>query len=709
MKQLTNQLKSGDLNIQEVPMPLLGKGMVLVRNHYSLISAGTEGSTVKTARKSLIGKAKERPQQVKQVLQVLQQQGPVQTYRAVMKKLDAYSPLGYSCAGEVIAVGAGVTGFTVGDRVACAGAGYANHAEVVQVPVNLCVRLPKEADLAKAAYNTLGAIAMQGLRQADLRLGESCAVIGLGLLGQLSVQLLKASGVEVFGIDIDPKVVALSKEKAGIPAWERSTSGLEALLLDATNGQGVDSVIITAATSSLDPINFAGQICRKKGKVVVVGAVPTGFEREKYYRKELDLRMSCSYGPGRYDLEYEEKGYDYPYAYVRWTENRNMQAFQELVHRQLLNLDYLTTHTVTIEEAPNAYDMIVNRSESFLGILIQYDTNSPLLSERVITNNPEKPEKIGVGFIGVGSYAQSHLLPNLPQQGISRVGILSNSGTSSKKVAEKFGFQYCTDSLEDLMKDDPLNTVFIATRHDSHAPYVLAALQQQKHVFVEKPLCLQPEELESIKAAYEASGSQLMVGFNRRFAPLVQRIRKQLNDGPLSMVYRINAGVIPKDTWIQDMELGGGRVIGEVCHFIDLCLYLIQSRITQIQAQALPDANGLQDTLSIQLQFQNGSIASIHYFANGSKALPKEYLEVYQSGFTALLHDFKQAELYGKSKTKLKKISQNKGQAQMVQAFFGALAQGKAAPIPAQELFEVTEVTFKVLEAIKTGETVKAR
>jgi len=381
MKQLTQKLKNGSMQVLEVPIPQLQNGWLLVRTHYSLISAGTEGSTVSAARKSLVGKAKERPQQVKQVFDTLKSQGPVQTYRAVMKKLDAYSPLGYSSSGKVVSVSYDVKGFAVGDLVACAGAGYANHAEVVAVPANLCVKLAPDANLKHAAYNTVAAIALQGIRQADLRLGESCAVIGLGLIGQLTCLMLHASGIRVAGIDIDPYAVEMARKYCIDADFERSTPGIAEKIKGFSDGLGVDAVIITAGSSSLDPINFAGELARKKGRVVVVGAVPTGFDRDPhYYRKELELKMSCSYGPGRYDPRYEEKGIDYPGAYVRWTENRNMQAFQELVYSGKVDIDYLTTHEFTLEEAAAAYDLILKRSEPFLGIVLTYDVDKPFLT-----------------------------------------------------------------------------------------------------------------------------------------------------------------------------------------------------------------------------------------------------------------------------------------------------------------------------------------
>ncbi len=707
MKQLTQQLKSGDRRVQEVPLPIASAGMLLVRNHYSLISAGTEGSTVMTARKSLVGKARERPQQVKQVLEVLKKQGPVQTYRAVMKKLDAYAPLGYSSAGEVIEVGEGVPGFAEGDRVACAGVGYANHAEVVAVPQNLCVKLAPSTDLKAACYNTLGAIALQGIRQADLRLGESCAVIGLGLIGQLTCVMLRASGVRTFGVDIDQVAVETARKHSCDEAWQRSSTGIADDVARLTSGLGVDAVIITAATSNLDPVNFAGEIARKKGRIVVVGAVPTGFDREpNYYRKELELRMSCSYGPGRYDLDYEEKGIDYPAAYVRWTENRNMQAFQQLLERARIQLDWLTTHEFSLDDAPRAYDMIVERSEPHLGIVLKYDTEKPLQRAAIVVRDSRPVQRVGIAFIGAGSYAQGNLLPNIPKNDrdvICRT-VMTNSGTTSKRVAERFGFERCTSDVQDILASDEINTVFVATRHDSHASYVRQSLEAGKHVFVEKPLCLTESELaEIIELHVSRNQLQLMVGFNRRFAPLARVLKDGLGPGPMAMIYRVNAGTIPADNWIQDREIGGGRIVGEACHFIDFLTFLCGSLPSLVHAVAVPDPAGLHDTATINLQFANGSIGTVSYFANGSKALAKEYLEVYQSGRTAILQDFKQLEVHGVGKPFRKKLlNQDKGQAQMVRAFLEKVKSGGPPLIAPDELARVTQVTFAVHESLKT-------
>lgn len=705
MQQLTQKLSNGEMTVQEVPAPVLNKGMVLVKTHYSVISAGTEGSTASTARKSLIGKAKERPQQVKQVLEVLAQQGPVQTLRAVTKKLEAYSPLGYSTSGEVIGVGEGVSEFVIGDKVACAGAGYANHAEIVSVPVNLCVKLQNNADLKSASYNTVGAIALQGIRQADLRLGETCAVIGLGLLGQLACLMLRASGVRVIGLDVNEAAVEKAKQYCVDLALVSSAPGAESQIMQFTNGVGADAVIIAAATSSLQPINFAGAIARKKGKVVILGAVPTGFDRDPYwYKKELELLMSCSYGPGRYDVNYEEKGIDYPAPYVRWTEKRNMEAFQQLLYDGKINIDYLTTHQFAFEEAPSAYDMIVNKTEPYLGIVLKYNIEKEFSVSTRITLNPAKGEtQISVGFIGAGSYAQGSLLPNIPKKDarISKKGILTNTGTTSKRVAERFGFEFCTSDERELIENASINTLFVATRHDSHAEYVLKGLKAGKHIFVEKPICITENELSEIVSAYKGD-TQIMVGFNRRFSPLSEILKRKLSSGPMTMIYRVNAGKIPKDTWIQDMELGGGRIIGEACHFIDYMTWMNGSLPLRVYATALPDAEHNNDTVTIHVTFANGSTGVVAYYANGPKSLPKEYIEVYSSGAAGILDNFKSLRVFGKSKFKKKLFNQDKGQKQMIEKYLDSIASGKPL-ITFDEIVSVTKATLAVLKSFQTG------
>ncbi len=709
MHQLCQKLKNGKMEIIETPVPSLQKGQILIKAYYSLISAGTEASTVKAARKGYIGKAKERPQQVKQVIETLKAQGPVQTYRAVMKKLDAYSPLGYSCAGKVVEVASDVTGFSAGDLVACGGL-TACHAEIISVPENLCVKLKPDADMKQAAYNTLGAIAMQGVRQADLRLGETCAVIGLGLLGQLTAIFLKASGVQVVGVDIDQTMVEAGQKHCLDLALNRNAAGIEQTILELSSGMGCDCVIIAAASSSLDPINFAGAIARKKGKIVILGAVPAGFDREPYfYKKELEIKMSCSYGPGRYDPAYEEKGIDYPFAYVRWTENRNMQAFQALIQSGRIDISYLTTHCLKLEEAPRAYDMIMEKSEPFIGLLIEYDVSKKVEKKPILIKTlKQKTARVGIGFIGAGSYAQSHLIPNITKDNdVALIGVKTATSASARSVAERYGFNFCTGEENDIFENKDINTVFIATRHNTHAEFVIQSLKAGKHVFVEKPICLNPAELDTIKQTH-TSDLSLMVGYNRRFSPLAQKIKDTIKTAPMSMLYRINAGNIPADSWIQDLETGGGRILGEVCHFVDFLTFMNGSLPVSVYGTVMDDPSHMNDVLNVSLTYQNGSIGTISYYSNGAKSFPKEYVEIYGHGSTAVLNDYKELKIYGTGKPYAKKLLvQDKGQKQEVKLFIDAIKKGTATPISIEEIFNTAEVCFGIIESIRTRLPVK--
>jgi predicted dehydrogenase/threonine dehydrogenase-like Zn-dependent dehydrogenase len=718
MMQVTQKLKDGDVRVKEVPFPMLEKGSVLVRNIYSCISIGTESGKVNAARKGYIGKARERPQQFKQVLEKVGREGIVQTYRAVMKRLDALSPLGYSCVGHVVEVAPEVKEISVGDFVACGG-GSANHSEVVCVPENLCVRIHPETDLKQAAYNTLGAIAMQGVRQSEARLGEVCAVIGLGVVGQLSCILLRAAGIRVIGIDTNKRLVSLAEKNCVDVALERTEKGIKDKILRSTNGMGADAVIIAASSDSLDPINFAGAISRKKGTVVVIGGVPTGFDREPdYYQKELTVKMSCSYGPGRYDSEYEVKGRDYPYAYVRWTERRNMQAFQDLIYQKRIDLGYLTTHTFSLDNAPLAYDMILRKSKPFMGVLIEYDYKKAIQNSSVSTAK-ERGTKAGsrsisVGFIGAGSYAQRALLPNIVKRGdISAKGIMTKSSTSSRSVADKFGFEYCTSNPDDILGNPETNAVFIATQHDSHGRYVIRALEADKSVFVEKPICVYPEELEEIRKVIEKRRGEgrrdiLMVGYNRRFSPLTKELRRCLSVGPMSMIYRINAGFEESDSWAQDREIGGGRIVGEACHFVDYASFMCNSLPVSVQAISMDDARNNRDTTIISIKYQNGSIANISYFANGSHLVHKEYVEVYQDGMTAILDDYRKLTVFdGRRRIEKKLSGQNKGQKEEVEAFFQAVRDGNSSVMPFEEIYSGANVIFKALESMQSGNVVR--
>jgi polar amino acid transport system substrate-binding protein len=704
MQQLTQQLKSGKMEILEVPFPALNKGTILVRNHYSVISAGTEGKTVTDARKGYIAKANSRQKEVKMVIDMVKTNGLLPTYKLVMNKLEAPAALGYSTAGEVIAVGADVSEFKVGDFVACGGAG-ASHADVVAIPVNLAVSVPKHVDIKQAAFSTIAAIAIQGIRQADLRMGENCLVIGMGIVGQLTYKILEASGMYPIGIDVSNIQVKQSKEAGILNVYNRTQEGLDEIILNFTKGQGADSVIITAGTSSLDPVEFAGAMARKKAKVVIVGAVPTGFSRMHYYKKELDLKMSMSYGPGRSDINYEEKGIDYPIGYVRWTENRNMQSYIDLLASKRLDISSLISHTFSLAEASKAYDMILERVEPFAGILIQYDQETELISKVALKNQTYKPEEANVGFIGAGSFAQGTLIPNM--KGFCNfVGIATGRGNTAKYVGDKYGFNYLAASADEIVKDSKINTVFITTRHNLHAENVLKAIQNGKNVFVEKPLAMNEEELSKIKLAYETANvkgnsKQVMVGFNRRFAPAVQDLKKLfLPEQMKSIAIRVNSGVMPVDHWVNDPEIGGGRIIGEACHFIDLAMFLADSLIVSVSADAIQDANNLNNTVVINLKMKNGSIASINYFANGNKAVPKEQIEVFSGGTIAQIDDFRSLKIFGNKSKTIKYKGQDKGHAKGVQTFLKSIKEGKSCPIPFEESYLSMLATFKVNQSI---------
>lgn len=700
MEQLTQSLKDGKMALTEVPFPALKSASVLVRTHYSVISPGTEGKTVKDARLSYLGKAKARQEEVKKVIASAKTFGVKKTYDMVMNKLEAYSPLGYSCSGQVIAVAEDVQHIRVGDWVACGGASAA-HSEVVCIPQNLCVPVPNPDLLKEAAFTTIGAIAMQGFRQAELQLGESCLVIGLGIIGQLSMQILKAAGIQAIGVDIDHKQIELAK-KSSSSVYHRNDSQLEGIVNSLTNGFGVDAVLITASTSSTDPVELAGEMCRKKGKVVIVGNVPTGFSRKNYFKKELDLRMSSSYGPGRYESNYEDKGLDYPISYVRWTENRNMQSFVQLIANKSIDIESVVTHEYAFEKAPNAYQTILDGEEVVGGIVLKYDVEKELKNEvQIASHQTIKNSKLKVGLIGAGSFAQNFLLPVLKQTDVELTSIATARPNNAKYVADKYHIPSCLADASEMALQKEVNTVFVLSRHDSHAKYVKEALKANKNVYVEKPLCLNELELEEIMKVYKESSAGLMVGFNRRFSPMIQSLQKFLgNELPKAIHYRINAGNLPADHWVHDSKVGGGRIIGEACHFIDLCRFLSGSEIESVSAEAIQDHLPTSDKVIMNFKFKNGSIASISYFGNGSKTLAKEYLEVHSGGKSAIVDDFKELRLYDQ-KAKVEKGKQDKGYQGEIEALKHAVNQGSEMPISFQEIYEVTLASFKVLESIQ--------
>jgi predicted dehydrogenase/threonine dehydrogenase-like Zn-dependent dehydrogenase len=707
MKQLIQNFKTGELYVDEVPIPSLTEGFVLVANQYSLISAGTEKSTVSTGQASLLGKAKKRPDLVKQVIQNYKKEGLKATLEKVKTKLDSLKALGYSSAGVVLASMDTYKMFQPGDFVACAGFEYASHAEIVAVPQNLVAKVPQGVSLSDASYTTLGAIALQGLRQSDPKLGDNICVIGLGLLGQITCQLLKANGCNVLGIDVSRDMVALANEIRSAKAILRNDSNLFPVIENFTNGHGFDKVIITAAGNTNDPVELSGQILRKKGAVIVVGAVKMDVPRDPdFYKKELELKLSCSYGPGRYDPRYEEGGMDYPYGYVRWTEQRNMQAFLQLVASKSIDLAPLTTHTFEIDDAVKAYDLILgNVKEKYVGILLKYN---PQASEQQTTFNvnTNQIKKVNFGFIGAGSFAQSYLIPNAKLCG-SLDTVVTLDGINSKNVAEKFGFGSASTDPETVFDNDSINTIMIATQHDTHAKYVIQGLKKGKPVFVEKPLAMNIDELNMIIKTYNESKSPaLMVGFNRRFSEICIKAKEEFEmiNEPLVLNIRINAGYIPRDHWTQTKS-GGGRIIGEVCHFIDLMQYFTDSEPVKVFAECIDSKNENlknDDNVSITIKFADGSIGNLVYTANGDKGLPKERYELFAGNSTFVIDDFRKAVLYRDNKTSVIKTS-GKGHKQEVEAFVSAVSSGEPIPIPFRSMCLTTLTTFKILESLTTG------
>jgi threonine dehydrogenase-like Zn-dependent dehydrogenase len=592
MKQLIQNFKTGDLYVDELPAPSLSNAMVLVENEFSLISAGTEKGTVKVAQSSLIGKAKQRPDLVAQVLQNIKKEGLMATLEKVRTKLDSLKALGYSTAGVVKASMDTNGKFKVGDRVACAGQDFASHAEVVAIPQNLVVKIPDNVSFEEASFTTLGAIALQGVRQANPTIGENICVIGLGLLGQITCQLLAANGCRVFGIDVSTTMVDLAKKVSNTTAVSRNDVGLKTAVETFTRGMGFDKIIITAAAPTNDPIELSAEIARKKGQIIIVGAVKMDLPREPYFfKKELELKMSCSYGPGRYDKVYEELGNDYPYAYVRWTEQRNMEAFLDLVALGKLNLKELITHTFDIDDAVKAYDLVLGKvQEPFVGILLRYPPSNTKHTKTIAAVAQKTTGKLNASFIGAGSFAQSYLIPNLKGLNVALNTVVTNNGINAKNVAGKFGFASASTNAEEAIIDKNTNVVFVASRHDSHAAYVEKALKANKHVFVEKPLCLNETELASIDAIMQKNSTALlMVGFNRRFAPVsveLNRLFSKITE-PKVVNIRVNAGFIPLDHWTQQTEIGGGRIVGEICHFIDLMQFFTNAKPIKVYADCI--------------------------------------------------------------------------------------------------------------------------
>ncbi len=715
MKQVVQSYKTGDLKVLEVPVPMIKSGGAIVHNAYSLISSGTEKSGLTFAKKNLILKALQRPDLLKKVLSKMKREGIVSAFRGAQGQLDSWVALGYSSAGIVSE--SQDEEFGRGEKVACAGVGYASHAEVVYIPRNLCVKIPQNVSLEEGAFATVGAIALQGVRQAAPNLGEKIAVIGLGLIGLLTVQILKANGCLVLGTDLDLSKVTLAKELgADMTAPLEQAQGLTERF---TDGYGADAVIITASTASSQPIELAATLSRFKGRVVVVGAVGMNLPRDPFYKKELDLRLSMSYGPGRYDETYEEYGLDYPYGYVRWTEKRNMEAFLQLISQRKVTLERLITHRFPIQDAARAYEILTGKTaEPCIAILLSYPqevSENTLKKDRTIElySNQSSPtfssrDKIrNIGVIGGGNFAKGVMLPALRKLGVTFKGIAAATGLTSRSLGEKYGFSYATTDPQEIFSDTDIGSIFIFTRHNLHTPFILQAIEAGKAVFTEKPLAISEDQLEELTNYFQQQIKQsktiplLMVGFNRRFSSLAIKLKQFFlnRTTPLVLNYRVSAGILPENSWIYDPNIGGGRIIGEICHFVDFLCFLTDASITKLHVDCIRTSRRdirSEDNIIISLEFSDGSIGQISYLSCGDYSTSKEFIEIFGDGKTAILDDYRRLALIEKGKKRLLKMTQNKGHIEELKVFFQA-AEGKMTPpFSIEHLFAVTRATFDI-------------
>tara|TARA_A100000164_G_scaffold382160_1_gene439450 strand:+ start:20836 stop:22944 length:2109 start_codon:yes stop_codon:yes gene_type:complete len=701
MKQVLQNLNSGETNLIDVPVPMPSSGNLLLKTSKSLVSAGTERMLVDFGKSNLIDKALSQPDKVKQVIEKVKTDGVMSTIEAVKTKLDTPLPLGYCNVGCVEE--SCVEGFSVGDRVVSNG----KHAEYVSVPKNLCAKVPDNVDDESAAFTVIGAIALQGIRLIKPSLGETVVVTGLGLIGLVAVQLLRAQGCRVLGIDFDAEKVAIA-EQFGVEVVNLSEGQNPLVIADQySRGRGVDAVLITASTKSNEPIHQAATMCRQRGRIVLVGVVGMEMSRADFYEKELSFQVSCSYGPGRYDPSYEEDGNDYPFGLVRWTEQRNFEAILDMMADGLIDMKPLISHRFKLDEASKAYELISEGKP--LGVLLEYPCSENQISERTIDLTPpaftsSAHSKACLGFIGAGNYASSVLVPAFSATSARLKSISSATGVSSVHVGRKNRIEQATTASDSLLVDEDINALIITTRHNSHAAWIKRGLEAGKHIFVEKPLALNRSELEELSQLYTALDKPplLMVGFNRRYSPLIEPLAQALKckSEPVSMVMTVNAGEIPADHWIHDMDVGGGRIIGEGCHFIDLFRYLAKSSIVDVQSKKMDSACG--DSVSILLSFENGSVGTVNYLANGNKGFPKERLEVFCGGSIAQVDNFRSLKVFGWPGLKTKRLwRQDKGQSNCTQEFIHAIEQGDSSRlIPFDELCEVANACFDVMDQI---------
>jgi predicted dehydrogenase len=716
------QDRSGLTVVRDVPPPACGRGAVLVRNSFSAISSGTERARAALSQKSLLAKARERPDLARQVLDRARREGIRATHQTVKRKLTEATPIGYSSAGEIVELGPEAVGFEIGDRVACAGGGHANHAEIVNVPTNLCAMVPDGVSLEAASLTTVASIALHGIRLADVRIGDRIAVVGSGLVGQLALRLLQAGGSEVVALDIDPTRVARARA-AGVAHAFVADDEAVARVLQATGGVGVDAVVVTAAAPSNEPLLTAAAIARDRGRIVLVGAVPIDFPRAPLYEKELSFRVSRSYGPGRYDPEYEERGLDYPIGYVRWTEKRNMEAILALQASGRLRLDDLIDEIVPVEEAARAYERLVGPPpERPQGALLLAYGPAADVSEGPITHETPLPSAgsttrsaatppVRIGLIGPGSFALRVLVPAFARAGARLELVGGGSGPSAESAQREFDFARVAPSADALIADEAVDAVVIATRHSTHADLTIRALDAGKHVFCEKPLALTRDELEAVLSAEERADSVLAVGFNRRFSPMLGELRDFIDaaDGALSVIYRVSAGRLDAGHWTHDLDQGGGRLLGEVCHFVDSMTFLAAAPVERVYAAGygapeLPVQ--ARDNVSIQLTYSNGSIGTILYVSDGSARVPKERIEVFAGNRTGILDDYRTLELFEPAgKREVSKKRQEKGHQQEVESFLRAVGGGEP-PAPFKELANVSLATLAAVESLRTGRPV---
>ncbi|QIL85372.1 zinc-binding dehydrogenase [Vibrio sp. HDW18] len=710
MKQILQDMAKGGSNLVEAPAPAASTGNLLIDTSISLISAGTERMLVDFGKASLLDKARQQPDKVKMVLEKVQTDGLMTTLEAVQSKLAQPLPLGYCNVGVVNAVGRGVNGFKEGDRVVSNGP----HADVVRVPKNLCALIPDNVSDEEASFTVVASIGLQGIRLAEPTLGEAFVVTGVGLIGLLTVQLLRAQGCRVLAIDYDDAKLELAKKFGAEVCNPGKGEDPVAAGMAFSRGNGVDGVIITASTKSNDPVTQAARMSRKRGRIILVGVTGLELNRADFYEKELTFQVSCSYGPGRYDADYEDKGNDYPYAFVRWTEQRNFEAILDMMSSGQVDVKPLITHRFKFEDAAQAYDLLTS-DKSALGILLQYQSEPSTRHQKSVTLNSKatfEASKPIVGFVGAGNYASRMLIPAFKAGGAQLHTIATSGGINGVTHGEKAGFAKTTTDTSAMISAPEINTVVIVTRHNSHARFVCDALNAGKNVFVEKPLAVTLEELAEVEATYyskasNASGPKLMVGFNRRFSPQVQKMKALLSPvkEPKSFMMTMNAGAIPADHWTQDNEVGGGRIIGEACHFIDLMRYLADSEIVSVQCRRMGDVSGVditEDKAAIILGFADGSFGTIHYLANGAANFPKERVEVFAAGRVLQLDNFRKLKGFGwPGFSKMNLWKQDKGQTDCAAAFLSAIESGKESPIPARELFEVARVTIEIAEQLR--------